>query len=102
MMVKTITLATFLSACFVLGLGTGANAWERNRSFTGPWGSTSYSATGSCSSGSCSRQTTRTGPEGRTATRTGSAGCVDGACSASRTVTTPAGDTYSHTGSISR
>ncbi|MGQ9365857.1 hypothetical protein [Azospirillum sp. A39] len=94
----TVTLAALLC----LAGATGAQAWERNRSLTGPRGTATFDASGSCADGRCSRAVTRTGPAGRTASRQGSAGCQDGTCSGTRTTTGPAGATVTRQGSISR
>jgi uncharacterized low-complexity protein len=49
-----------------------ANAWTRSASSSGPRGTSSLSASGSCANGSCSRTATRTAPAGNTYTRQGS------------------------------
>jgi uncharacterized low-complexity protein len=46
-----------------------ANAWTRTGSITGPHGTASVRATGSCANGSCTRSVTRTGPAGNSYTR---------------------------------
>jgi uncharacterized low-complexity protein len=49
-----------------------ANAWTRSATSTGPRGTSSVQASGSCANGTCSRSATRTGPAGNTYTRQGS------------------------------
>ena len=48
-----------------------ANAWTRSATSSGPRGTSSLQATGSCANGSCTRNATRTGPAGNTYSRTG-------------------------------
>lgn len=94
----TATL-TFLLAAAPLG---DALAWTRTGSSSGPHGSSSVEASGSCADRSCSRSVTRSGPAGHSATRQGSAACADGSCSGSSTATGPRGATRTRTGSVSR
>ena len=47
-----------------------ANAWTRSASSTGPRGTSTLQASGSCANGSCTRNATRTGPAGNTYSRT--------------------------------
>lgn len=79
-----------------------AVAWTRHGSSSGPHGSSSVDASGSCADRSCSRSVTRTGPAGRTSTHQGEAGCADGSCSGSSTTTGPRGATRTRSGSLSR
>lgn len=48
-----------------------ANAWTRSATGSGPRGTSSVTASGSCANGSCTRNVTRTGPAGNTYSRTG-------------------------------
>lgn len=79
-----------------------ATAWNRHGSSSGPRGSTSTDASGSCADQSCTRSVTRTGPNGKTSTRQGSASCTDGSCSGSSTTTGPSGAARTRSGSVSR
>ena len=97
-MISTIAIAGLLAIPF----GAEASAWERNASVTGPGGTNTLSAQGSCSGNSCSRSATATGAYGRSATRSGSASCSDGSCSGSRTTTGSGGRTFQRSGSFSR
>jgi len=49
-----------------------ANAWTRSATSTGPRGTSSLQASGSCANGTCSRSATRTGPAGNSYSRQGS------------------------------
>lgn len=86
----------------LLAAAPPADAWNRTGSSSGPHGSSSVEASGSCADRSCSRSVTRSGPAGRSATRQGSAACADGSCSGSSTTTGPRGATRTRTGSVSR
>ena len=55
-----------------------------------------------CDFGTCSRNTSVTGPNGNTASRSGNASCADGTCTASRSVTGPGGESRSFERTISR
>lgn len=101
---KTLTFG-FMTGVLVLAWVAEANAFTRNGSVTGPNGGTaSVSGSGGCSGGTCSRTVKRTGPYGGTASRSGSASCNSGtaSCSGTRTTTGPKGGTIVRNGSISR
>lgn len=70
-MMKTIAAAV-LGGAFALTAVAEANAWSRDRSVSGTNGTASMHASGGCSGGVCSRDVTRTGPNGNTVTRQGS------------------------------
>lgn len=99
---KSMIATAALAGAFALSMVTGAFAWERKASVTGPRGTNTFSAQGSCTGSSCSRSATATGAYGRTATRNGSGSCADGSCSGSRSTTGPAGRTFQRSGSFSR
>lgn len=98
---KHLTLSA-LAALLSLAAAAEAHAWERSGSVTGPRGTVTVHGSGSCAGGSCSRQVTRTGPNGYSMSRQGSAACANGSCSGSRTTTGPRGNTVYRQGSISR
>lgn len=86
-----------------LGLVGNAGAWTRNGTASGPRGTASVNAWGSCSGLTCQRSVSRTGPEGRSVHRNGSASCNgSGSCSGSRTTTGPNGGTVVRQGSVQR
>lgn len=99
---KSMITTAALTAILAIATVTSASAWERNGSISGPRGTNTLSAQGSCSGGSCARSATVTGAAGRTATRNGSGSCSGGSCSGSRTTTGPAGNSVKRSGSISR
>lgn len=96
-MITTAALASLLTAAIV----AEASAWERKVTVTGPHGTNTFHAQGSCSGSSCSRSATATGAYGRTATRSGSGSCSGNSCSGSRTTTGPRGNTVQRSGSVS-
>ena len=100
-MTKLIALSA-LAAALSVGAAADANAWTRSGTVTGPRGTSSVQAQGSCAGGSCSRSVTRTGPNGNSVTRQGSASCAGGVCTGSSTTTGPAGNTIYRQGSVSR
>jgi hypothetical protein len=67
-MKKLIAMSTLAGA---LSIAANASAWTRSGTSTGPRGTSSVQASGSCANGSCSRSVTRTGPAGNTYTRQG-------------------------------
>ena len=67
-MKKLIAMST-LAGALSIGAAADASAWTRSATHTGPRGTSSVHASGSCAYGSCSRSVTRTGPAGRTYTR---------------------------------
>jgi hypothetical protein len=69
-----------LAAIFAASAAADANAWSRSGSFTGPRGTSSVHAQGSCSGGTCNRTITRTGPYGGSVTHSGSTSCANGSC----------------------
>lgn len=99
-MKKVITTAA-LTGILAIATATSASAWERNGSVSGPRGTNTFSAQGSCSGGSCSRSATATGAYGRTATRNGSGSCSGNSCSGSRTTTGPAGNSVKRSRNLS-
>jgi len=100
-MIKTVTIPA-LAAVLIAGVSADASAWERKGSIAGARGTATVEGSGSCSGLSCSRNVTKTGPNGNSATRQGSGSCADGSCSGSRTTTGPAGKSLTRQGSISR
>jgi hypothetical protein len=48
-----------------------ARSWNRSGTNVGPRGTSTYGITGQCAGGTCTRNATRTGPRGNTATRNG-------------------------------
>ncbi len=91
-----------LAALIVIVSVVGAQAWERKTIFSGPRGDSSVTASGDCSSRSCSHEVTRTGAAGRTATRSDERGCADGTCSGARSTTGPAGRTVNRNTTLTR
>ena len=69
-MKKLFLMSAVISALSVAAVAD-ANAWTRSATSTGPRGTSSLQATGSCANGSCTRNATRTGPAGNTYSRTG-------------------------------
>ena len=69
-MKKLIAMST-LAGALSIAAAADASAWTRSATSTGPRGTSSVQATGSCANGSCSRSATRTGPAGNTYTRQG-------------------------------
>ena len=65
-MKKLIAMST-LAGALSIAAAADASAWTS----TGPRGTSSVQASGSCANGSCSRSVTRTGPAGNTYTRQG-------------------------------
>ena len=90
---KSMIATAALTGALAISMVTDAFAWERNASVTGPRGTKTLNAQGSCSGGSCSRSATATGAYGRTATRNGSGSCSGNSCSGSRATTLPSGRT---------
>lgn len=68
---KKFFLTSLAIGALSVAAAADANAWTRSATFSGPRGTSSISATGSCANGSCTRSVTRTGPAGNTYTRTG-------------------------------
>ena len=97
-----IFTASALTAVLAFGAFAEAHAWERNGTVTGPRGTSTFSGSGSCSGGTCTRERSRTGAYGRTVTRQGERTCANGTCTGSRTTTGPNGQTVTRQGSISR
>lgn len=69
-MKKLIAMST-LAGALSIAAAADASAWTRSATSTGPRGTSSMQATGSCANGTCSRSATRTGPAGNTYTRQG-------------------------------
>lgn len=99
---KSVFTTAALAGILAISLVTDASAWSRNGSVSGPRGTNTFNAQGSCSGGSCSRSATATGAYGRTAIRNGSGSCSDNSCSGSRSTTGPAGRNFQRSGSFSR
>jgi hypothetical protein len=99
---KSMTMTAALTGILAVATVTSASAWERNGIISGPRGTNTFNAQGSCSRGSCSRSATATGAYGRTATRSGSGSCSGGNCSGSRTTTGPAGRSVTRSFSVTR
>jgi uncharacterized low-complexity protein len=68
---KKLFLTSAMIATLSIAAAAEASAWTRSGTSTGPRGTSSVQATGSCANGSCTRNVTRTGPAGNTYTRTG-------------------------------
>jgi len=68
---KKLFLMSAIIGSLSVAAAVDANAWTRSATSTGPRGTSSLSASGSCANGSCSRSATRTGPAGNTYTRQG-------------------------------
>ena len=99
-MMKTITAAV-LAGTFALTAAADANAWSRDRSVSGANGTASMHASGGCSGGSCSRDVTRSGPDGQTYSRSRTVTCQEGgSCSGSAATTGPNGNTVIRQGSV--
>lgn len=69
---KLALFSTALTGIVSLGAVSEACAWSRTSTVTTNRGTYTHSVTGSCHAGACSRSATLTGPNGRTASRTGS------------------------------
>ena len=100
-------MRNFLSAGLMAGLlalsfVADANAFSRNGTVSGPRGTSSVSANGSCAGGTCSRAITRTGPYGGSVSKSGSASCNSATCSGSSTTVGPHGGTVTRNSTISR
>ncbi len=91
-----------LAAALIIGTAADANAWTRAGSASGPRGTSSVQATGSCANGTCSRSITRTGPYGNSVTRQGTVSCAGGVCTGSRQTTGPNGQTIYRQGTVTR
>ncbi|KPF46985.1 hypothetical protein ACSV9I_07415 [Rhizobium sp. G187] len=79
--------AFVLAALASFAMVSEAAAWSRNRTVTSPRGTSSFSASGACASGTCTRSATRTGPRGNSLSATGSITCDAGRQNCSRTKT---------------
>lgn len=98
---KSMITTAALSGVLAISMVTDAFAWERKGSVTGPRGTNTFNAQGSCSGSSCSRSATATGAYGNTATRTGAGSCSGSSCSGSRTTTLPSGRTIQRNRGVS-
>jgi len=67
-MKKLIAMST-LAGALSIAAAADASAWTRSATSTGPRGTSSVQASGSCAGGFCSRSVTRTGPNGNTYSR---------------------------------
>jgi uncharacterized low-complexity protein len=68
---KKLFLTAAMIGALSIAAAADASAWTRSGTSTGPRGTSSVQASGSCANGSCTRNVTRTGPAGNTYTRTG-------------------------------
>jgi uncharacterized low-complexity protein len=68
---KRLFLTSAMIGVLSIAAAADASAWTRSATSTGPRGTSSVQASGSCANGSCNRNVTRTGPAGNTYTRTG-------------------------------
>jgi hypothetical protein len=100
-MTRLISLSA-LAAVLTLAFAADASAWTRYGTVTGPYGTGSVSASGTCYNHTCSRSVVRTGPYGNSVSRQGSATCANGVCTGTRTTTGPYGGTVVRHGSVSR
>jgi hypothetical protein len=91
--VKTILAASSFAVALSFMATADANAWSRSTTVTGPRGTATVTASGSCANGVCTRQATRTGPRGYSVSRQGTAQCAGGVCTTSSVVTGPYGGT---------
>ncbi|WP_246701793.1 hypothetical protein [Rhizobium terricola] len=100
-MMKQIATGLLAATVTVIAVSE-ANAWNRNRTVTTNRGTHSLSASGSCANNTCTRNATRTGVYGGTATRSGSVTCdpASNSCSGSRTTTGPNGGTIYREGEV--
>jgi len=87
-----------------LALAPAASAWEAERNVTGPQGQTATrSGTANCADGTCTRTGTATGPQGRTATRNRTlTETAPGQWSAQGTATGRFGGTATRSGTVQR
>jgi hypothetical protein len=96
-MIRMLTISV-LATALSLAAAADANAWTRKGTWTGPHGTSSVYATGSCANGSCTRQITRTGPNGNSVVRNGSLTCGGGTCNGTSTATGPRGKSVTRSG----
>lgn len=97
---KKLLALTALAAMSTSMIAADANAWTRNRTISGPNGSATFSGSAGCASGTCTRQTTRTGPNGDTASRQRSVTCANGTCTGSVQGSGPYRGTYDRSGTV--
>jgi hypothetical protein len=100
---KRFIISASVAGLISLATISEAAAWSRSRSVT-TWRGTYHSqASGGCSSGTCSRSRSVTGPYGGTVSRTGSITRTGpGSFSYTRTTTGPNGNSVTRTGSVDR
>ncbi|WP_368911316.1 hypothetical protein [Taklimakanibacter deserti] len=79
-----------------------ANAWTREGSATGPRGTYTVQGSGSCYAGVCTRQVTRTGPNGQSWTTQGAMRCAHGVCRGRSVTTGPYGRSFRRWGWVAR
>ena len=65
---KSMITTAALTGVLAISRLTNAFAWSRNGCVSGPRGTNTFNAQGSCSGNSCSRSATATGAYGRTTT----------------------------------
>ena len=68
---KKLFVMSALAGTLTVAAAADASAWTRSGTASGPRGTSSFQASGSCANGSCSRTATRTGPAGNSYTRQG-------------------------------
>jgi hypothetical protein len=100
--VKTILAASSLVVALSFAAAADAHAWTRTATVTGPRGTSTVTASGACAYGVCSRQITRTGPNGYSVSRQGWARCAGGVCRTASVTTGPRGRTVYRSGVIYR
>jgi len=99
-MTKLLTFAILAAGLCLATLGPAeARTIAHAGSITGPRGTTTFAGERTCSGGSCSSSGSVTGPNGKTASRTGSTSCANGTCSSTATVTGPNGASATRNGS---
>lgn len=98
-MTRTLLLAAASAGLLLAGLAD-ANAFQRSGTVSGPRGTGSYAASGSCAGGTCSRNVSRTGAYGRSMSRSGSVTRTDTGYDYSRTTTGPNGGSRTRSGSV--
>ncbi|WP_439817608.1 hypothetical protein [Zavarzinia sp. CC-PAN008] len=104
MSIRTLLAPLALAAALAVTLQAGpAAAWERNSTTTTPRGTWSSHGGGSCAHGTCSRHRSVTGPQGYSASRSGSVTRVaPGSYAYSRTTTGPRGHSVTRSGTVYR
>ncbi|MBN9670854.1 hypothetical protein [Roseibium aggregatum] len=99
---KRILSTSILAATLSLALAADASAWTRNTTRSGPAGTATFSATGSCANGVCNRSATRTTPYGNQIQTQNSTVCANGTCTRSSTSSGSYGGSINRQTTISR